>query len=251
MHKSNSTYFTDLDISRGHLLTCLLGNGINKTRLMGVGGNGEWEGSKRFGFALGGVTCHFRRQIRPYEAFEIWTRVLSWDEKWLYLVSHVVKAGSVGDASSYVLQPRKTGDESQRVSEGEKSTHPPIFASSIAKYVFKRGRRTIAPAMVLEQANLLPVPGERYEVDSGASVSGVTRSRGNKGLKVATQDVELKESNTISDASAGLDPKAWSWDWDRVESERSRGMQVAASMAGLNRLDQEFGGGTGKMLGRF
>lgn len=82
-------------------------------------------------------------------------------------------------------------------------------------------------------------------------MSGVTRSRGNKGSKAAIQDVELKESNTISDASAGLDLKAWSWDWDRVESERSRGMQVATSMAGLDRLDQEFGGGIGKILGRF
>ena len=251
MHKSNSTYFTDLDISRGHLLTCLLGNGINKTRLMGIEGQGEWKESKRFGFALGGVTCHFRRQIRPYEAFEIWTRVLSWDEKWLYLVSHVVKAGSVGGASSYRLQPWKKGDQSQSVSEGEKPTHSPIFASSIAKYVFKRGRRTIAPATVLEQAGLLPVPGERHEVDTGVSMAGGTRSRGNKGSKAATQDVEPKESSTMSDASADFDPKADSWDWDRVESERSRGMQVATSMAGLDRLDQEFGGGIVKILGRF
>ena len=105
--------------------------------------------------------------------------------------------------------------------------------------------------MVLEQAGLLPVPGERHKVDTGASVSGVTRSRANKVSKAATQDVELKKSNTISDASAGLDPKAGSWDWDRVESERSRGMQVAAYMAGLDGLEQEFGGGIGKILGRF
>lgn len=217
---------------------------------MGGGGKGEEDGSQRFRFALGGVTCQFRGQIRAYEAFETWTRVLSWDENWLYLVSHVVKAGSVG-GSSYGLRSRKKEDKSQTVSEGEKPTHPPIFASSIAKSVFKQGRRTIPPATVLDQAGLLPVVGERQGVETGASMAGGTRSRGNKGSRAATQDVELEKQSPMSDASAHFGTEARPWDWDRVESERSRGMQVATFMAGLDRMDQEFAGGIGKVLGRF
>lgn len=38
---------------------------------------------RRLGFSLGGVTCHFRREIKPYEAFKVFARVLCSDEKWL------------------------------------------------------------------------------------------------------------------------------------------------------------------------
>merc|ERR1711939_591646 len=87
LHKSNSTYFADLDIGRAHA------EGLTEDIR-------NMKGS--YNVALGAVSCFFQRQIEPFQAFEVWTRVLSWDRKWLYLVSHVVKKGVI-KPNSYVL----------------------------------------------------------------------------------------------------------------------------------------------------
>ena len=81
MHKSNSTYFTDLDVARTHLLCTLFARGIEKVR----GGTGSVVKGKvsNFAVALGAVSCSFRRELKPYEKYELYTRVLSWDQKWL------------------------------------------------------------------------------------------------------------------------------------------------------------------------
>lgn len=49
----------------------------------------------RFVAALGAMTISFKREIGPFGRYEIWTRVLSWDERWIYMVSHFVKAGFI------------------------------------------------------------------------------------------------------------------------------------------------------------
>ena len=250
LHKSNSTYSTDLDISRGHLLTCLLGNGINKTRLAGREEGSPNQG--RFGFYLGGVTCHFRRELKPFEAFEVWTRILCWDEKWLYLVSHIVKAGRV-KPQSYVLQPWRQGDtrRSSPARSSHDQPHPAIFASSIAKYVLKRGRVTIAPETVLEQANHLPVKPEDVQASSSAHSTLDDHSRINATTWPTAQRRRRIDADVVMDATMDLNSVADVWDWERVEVERTRGMQIAMFMAGLDQLDQEFTGHTRNALGQF
>jgi len=37
----------------------------------------------------------FLNEIKPYEGYELWTRVLCWDEKWVYTVKHFVKMAAV------------------------------------------------------------------------------------------------------------------------------------------------------------
>ncbi|KAJ0309571.1 hypothetical protein COL516b_002818 [Colletotrichum fioriniae] len=81
MHKSKSTYFTDLDMSRGNISLVLFREPIN-----------PFSGPKQFIMILGGAQCVWRKEIARYEKYELWTRVLSWDEKWIYLVTHFVKA---------------------------------------------------------------------------------------------------------------------------------------------------------------
>lgn len=39
--------------------------------------------------------------IQPYE---LWTRIIFWDEKWLYVVSHFVKKGAF-EPDEFVMQP--------------------------------------------------------------------------------------------------------------------------------------------------
>ncbi|KAK1144819.1 hypothetical protein N8T08_004831 [Aspergillus melleus] len=85
IHKSNSTYFTDLDISRGNLSLLLFSQGLS------------FRPSHHHAvMILSGVQCVFRREIKPYQGYEVWSRVMSWDEKWVYIVSHFVERGPGG-----------------------------------------------------------------------------------------------------------------------------------------------------------
>ena len=156
LHKSNSTYFADLDVARAHTLGCIIRTGLSRLN----GGDEEGlssatkEAKGRYSAALGAVSCFFQRQIEPLQSFEIYTRVLSWDRKWIYLVSHVVKKGAI-KPDSYVLQPWKKGKRRPSEQADEDLTKH-IFATSVARYVFKKGRLTINPEVVLERSRLLP-----------------------------------------------------------------------------------------------
>lgn len=69
LHKSNSTYFSDLDIARTHLICTLFSKGIEKVR----GGTSGVVGGKvsSFAVALGAVSCTFRRELKPYETYDM------------------------------------------------------------------------------------------------------------------------------------------------------------------------------------
>lgn len=129
-HKSNSTYYSDLDIARTHLLCTLFSVGIDRARHKH--GNGIINLRKdSFTIKLGAVKCSFRREIRPYERYEMWTRVLSWETKWLYTITHFVR-------------------------KDPKSKGTTVCATAISQCVFKSGRRTIPPEVMLRTSGLWP-----------------------------------------------------------------------------------------------
>ena len=172
-HKSNSTYFADVDVARVHLITTLFGTGIDKIR-GGTTMNGlSGKPRSNFTVALGAVSCSFKRELLPYETYDMWTRVLSWDEKWVYLVTHFVKKGckiQPGESSLYPQQDRVMVERQKENGKGHtlegkskgltKDTmgdyQSPVAASALSKIVFKDGRITISPLRVLEASNLLP-----------------------------------------------------------------------------------------------
>lgn len=82
LHKSNSTYFSDLDIARTHLICTLFSKGIEKVR----GGTSGVVGGKvsSFAVALGAVSCSFRRELKPYEAYDMCknTQEISYTATW-------------------------------------------------------------------------------------------------------------------------------------------------------------------------
>lgn len=186
-HKSNSTYFADLDMARTQLVSCLLRKGIRQS---GVGSDGHI-------IAMGAVSCHFKREIKPYARFDIWTRVLSWDRKWMYIISHMVRPGAV-QPDGWALQPWKKGitgkgkgdDAEQDRGEWQKA----ICATSISKYVVKKGRMTVSPEYVLNHSDLLPP---------------------------APSDEERRDATAV-------------WTWDLVEQERKRGLTVAEKFGALD-----------------
>ncbi|KAF5621342.1 uncharacterized protein FTJAE_11371 [Fusarium tjaetaba] len=144
LHKSNSTYFTDMDMSRGNFSLLLFGRAFNPI-----------PGPTHFTMILGGTTCTWRKEIKPYARYELWTRVLSWDEKWLYVVTHFVKPG-VFHPTEFVLQPKKRCKTAMGHDKTEDDMLKSVYASSVARYVFKNNRRTIPPEEALRKCNLLP-----------------------------------------------------------------------------------------------
>ncbi|KAI9684703.1 MAG: hypothetical protein M1829_000078 [Trizodia sp. TS-e1964] len=256
-HKSNSTYFSDLDIARTHCFAALTRHGLQA----------KFEGANRVpdgpvGFALGGVSCVFKREIKPYKAYEIWTRILTWDQKWIYTVSHFVEKGTIRPAS-YTLQPNRglpsagwlssllgtgqrrgpkpQGDNQAASTNGSAASVPAvkvpnraIHASSIAKYVLKRGRLTIVPATFFERSGLLPPKPDEVAEPPPAPI---------------TAETAVDESLLPGPLDLGTDGLPWTW--QRVEAERARGMQIAKLMAGLDVLHNEFSGAEGPALGQY
>ncbi|KAL3489569.1 hypothetical protein BJX62DRAFT_252562 [Aspergillus germanicus] len=128
LHKSNSTYFTDLDISRAHL-SGLLFAPILFRKIKSMSCN----------FIVSAITCTFHREIEPYRPYKVWTRVAAWDDKWIYMVTHFV------DNSK-----KMTG-----LAPHEEARHKNVFASAVTRMVFKRGRLTVPPECALEICGLL------------------------------------------------------------------------------------------------
>lgn len=263
LHKSNSTYFADFDMARLHLLLSLVSSGMAKTS--------EEIGSKwPISIKLGGASCNFRREIKPYQGFEVWSRVLSWDQKWLYVISHFVKKGSVRPRG-YVLQPwrkikvtRGKKEEESRshnqetVANGDLVKSAPnstLFATAIAKYVFKHGRLTIPPERVLRNANLLPPKPEIAPSPPISTSPSLEATSLDASLISAIPDSLLSSNaeNTVQSEheTPGTEATTDIWDWDRTEKERARGWKMAEMYAGLEALNDECTYDGGWALGEY
>lgn len=238
LHKSNSTYYSDLDVSRSHCVSHLLKPGMEAISANAVT---QCVRDKQgtvvkggMGIGLGAVFCSFRKEIAPLQGYEMWTRVLCWDRKWLYLLTHFVVKGTVrpakwdnencGDASW--LFGKSSQSKTATLKEGE-TLEKYVIATAVSKYVFKVGRFTVHPSILMEKSELLPERpgGWRYGPD-----------------EVGDENEDLGEVDL--DAEDG-------WDWKRVEYQRREGMKFAAQFAGLDGLNGLFDGGDKGALGRF
>lgn len=231
IHKSNSSYFADVDIARTHLVCTLFAKGIEKMR----GGTAAYTGSKKpvFGLALGGVSCNFKREVRPYEEYDIWSKILTWDEKWIYIVTHFVRKDAA-KPRNYSLYPEQSPSQSRRNSADMSSSDKDslrrasvdsessgnsdcdedkpekhIFATALSKCVFKSGRRTVSPELMFQMSGLLP---------AGSS--------------------EEKEFDPVT--------------LEQIEAQRLKGLKTAQLLGGQTQqnLESEFGGADCEALGR-
>ncbi|KAG5361118.1 hypothetical protein CJU90_2492 [Yarrowia sp. C11] len=116
IHKSNSTYFSDLDIARTDLVVWLLNKFFRDTHKA----NGRWAY-----VPVGSVYCNFKKEIKPLQKYTIVSRVLGWDQKWLLVES--------------------------RFEIGSKKK-PVVAATALTKYVVKDKRKTIPPSEVFQMA---------------------------------------------------------------------------------------------------
>lgn len=121
MHKSNSTYFSDADMSRSVLLSYVMRDFyLASTPIPGAAplGRGEFAYSP-----LGSVSLVFKHQIAPFQRYQVKSRIFGWTEKWLFVLCVF------------------------RSSKG-------IHAFGLFKYVFKHKRQTIRPALALKASGL-------------------------------------------------------------------------------------------------
>ncbi|PWY88190.1 hypothetical protein BO70DRAFT_309720 [Aspergillus heteromorphus CBS 117.55] len=189
IHKSNSTYFSDLDVSRTALMSSIVvkGAALLEKRL------GE-QGKKGFlGFILGSVYTTFKREIPAYTKYEIKSHVASFDQKWIYIVT-------------YFLKP-STGSSKKRQDDPE-VFRKRLYAISISKYVLKKGRYTVPPKDAFEAAGYTPF---LFSATENGQATGV--ENGN----VNGEAVHRKEA-----AAAEVDSDVW----ERLKAEIDRGLDV-------------------------
>lgn len=244
MHKSNSTYFTDLDVSRTALVSRLYSPGVG---LVSKELDGEFlaaaqkEGKraprkKPIIIVLGSVYCSFKREIKPFELYEMHSKVISWDKKWMYILTCFMRPAS---------------------GSGEKT----LLATALSKYVVKKGRLTIAPERILRLGGFLPTPPPKSDakdgaIDSSTEVSvigtpasgeGITATGGVDGslvrevLKMNDEQIPDRE---VLDEQKNANTESWDpeeWNWERIEQERLRGLNVVDGYINLDdRLHQEW-----------
>lgn len=179
--------------------------------------------------ALAGVTALFRREIPPFQKYVLSSRVVAWDQKWVFVVSHFVSDTK--------------GKDGNRT----------LFASCLSKYVFKSGRRTVAPEIVFAESGLLPERPAGVEPLASGGASGVeTPMVGLREGKMGEETVEIaveriRRAVHMGDEAVARDAEKVGggeavgyWTWERVEAERKRGMELASHMMGLDGLAEEF-----------
>ncbi|KAK1574497.1 capsule polysaccharide biosynthesis protein [Colletotrichum navitas] len=198
LHKSNSTYFSDLDVARTDLLASL--------RAEAIRGGLYKEYKNGVMVLLAGTSCTFKKEISPGAAFDMYSRILTWDRKWLYVVTHFVEKRK--GAGLYTYRPWKKPEEGKTTSKS-----PVVFATAISKCVVKAGRLTVPPEKFLQAAGVLAANEDPSET------SGVEKHAGNdSGLAGEEQ-----------------------WTWARVEEERLRALSIADGVAsGLDAAHDEF-----------
>ncbi|PIG86980.1 hypothetical protein AARAC_004712 [Aspergillus arachidicola] len=187
MHKSNSTYFSDLDVSRTALMSSIVvkGAALLEKNLKSEGKKGP------LGFILGSVYTNFKREIPAYMKYEVKSHVASFDQKWIYIITYFLKPG------------KGSSKKGQDDSEVQKKR---LLAVSISKYVLKKGRYTVPPKDAFEAAGYTPL------LDTSAAnghATGVENGHAN-GAAVQRQETADGKSD----------------EWDRLKAEIDRGRTI-------------------------
>ncbi|GMG20588.1 unnamed protein product [Ambrosiozyma monospora] len=108
-HKNNATYATELDCGRIDLVLSKFATYFVRFH----------QKNRRFPFVpLGSIEFHFLKDIKPFQAYTCESRILTWNEKWIFAL-HIFKVGKK------------------------------VCTFAVSKLVFKDGRVTIKPEEVI------------------------------------------------------------------------------------------------------
>ena len=216
LHKSNSTYFSDMDVSRTTLAVRLytpaiymVSKDVDRELLSGKGNGMASNAHKSIYVAVGSVYCAFKREVKPFELYEVLSKVIAWDQKWLYIMT-------------FFLRP------------GRKGTKQTLLASAVTKYVVKKGRLTVPPARVLRRNGLLP-PLPEGMTDESLSAERLVEEEEDSSLQTVLSEDTDKSAALAQRKSANVEGYNGSdWSYDMVERERRRGLKVVEGYANLD-----------------
>ena len=81
LHMTNSRYASFLDLARVSLMIR----------------NGGWQRIRAAGLypVLGSASTRFRQPIQPFQKFTVSARVVSWDERWIYMEQKLMADGNL------------------------------------------------------------------------------------------------------------------------------------------------------------
>lgn len=146
LHKSNSTYFTDLDIARTKLITHVFQK-LFYDYFDNV--KGEFKGKSISNYPyipIGTVQCTFKHELKCFQRFTIESRVFAWDRKWLYVLSKF-------------------------------TTEKKLHAYAVTKYVFKKnGRMTMPPIEYIKDCGLWDESVEEQSKKNLEMVKGMNQN---------------------------------------------------------------------------
>lgn len=242
LHKSNSTYFSDLDVARTALVTRIYSPGVKVVgqeldrELRSDAGKSSNVGKSMY-IAVGSVYCTFKREIKPFELYEVECKVLAWDQKWLYIISFFLRPAS---------------------KKGGKKT---LLATALTKYVVKKGRLTVPPERIMRASGFLPAPPAGVpepNVYTSTDVSASATPADGEGIAAST-GVDGSLVREVLTASTGKSPdqqtlndqkkanaESWNseeWTYEMIDRERRRGLQLVEGYASLDdKLNQEWEG---------
>lgn len=148
LHKSNSTYFTDLDIARTSLV-CVVFQRLFMRYWNNENGEFKRKSLQNCPYVpVGTVQCVFKREIKLFECYDITSNVMAWDQKWLYVMLKFV------------------------LSNGK------LCAIGITKYVFKKkGRITMRPREFIAECGLYNEEVEKINQENYKLVSQLESSQ--------------------------------------------------------------------------
>ncbi len=81
LHMNNGRYLTLMDLGR---IDLTIRSGIGRAAL-----RGRWRPM------VGAATIRFRRGLRPFQRYDLRTRLLCWDQKWFFMEQRFEVAGQV------------------------------------------------------------------------------------------------------------------------------------------------------------
>lgn len=147
LHKSNSTYFVDLDLARTKFV-CQVFQKLFLSNYENERGDFAKRSISNFPYVpVGTVKCVFKHEIKAFQRYTIVLSVLAWDDKWLYVLLKFESKGK-------------------------------LCALGVTKYVFKRGRRTIKPRDFIEICGLYNKEAEAINTNNYPLVAHLERSDG-------------------------------------------------------------------------
>ncbi|KAJ6441497.1 thioesterase-like superfamily domain-containing protein [Purpureocillium lavendulum] len=200
MHKSNSTYFTDLDIARIKLVGRIMAPAWPLDRMLVEykGRDGEMKRERvkgRPALVLGATYTSFKREIKVLARYDVDSRVLAWDSRWLYIGSWFVSKS-----------PGKDGKKA-------------VFASSLSKYIVKKGRITVRPEQFLAESGWIPTRPQ--QTDSSQKAPSLHVNGGSDEKRKGDDNDE--------------------WTWEEIEQHRLKGMAVVGGWADVDvRLEEAY-----------